>query len=61
MTPKPESEKGPNDCPPDTQLDNTSLPPADPMTEEQRNLWEAYREQQRLRSCPGCGDDGGLL
>lgn len=41
-------------------LDST-LPPAEEVTEEQKKLWEAFREQQRRRSCPGCGDDGSLF
>lgn len=41
-------------------LDST-LPPAVKPNEEQEKLWEAFREQQRRRSCPGCGDDGSLF
>lgn len=37
---------------------DTPLAPPDSISDEQQKLWEAYREQQRRRSCPGCGDDG---
>ena len=43
-----------------TPLD-TTLVPAEIPSDEARKLWDAYREQQRRRSCPGCGDDGSLF
>jgi hypothetical protein len=60
MTLMPDPEKQSLD-PSESQLDKASLPPAEQSVEEKQKLWEAYREQQRRRSCPGCGDDGGLL
>lgn len=56
----------PNDSVPDSPastetLTKASLPPKD-VPKEQQKLWEAaYREQQERRSCPGCGDDSGLI
>ena len=41
-------------------LDGT-LAPIEALTDEQRKLWDAYREQQRRRSCPGCGDDDSVF
>jgi hypothetical protein len=61
MTPAPEPKKQVSECTTDTQLDAATLSPVDTASDEQKKLWDAYREQQRRRSCPGCGDDGGLI
>ena len=61
MTPTPEPKKQTGELAPDSQLDATALPHVEPTSDEQKKLWDAYREQQRRRSCPGCGDDGGLV
>ena len=46
----------------DETLQQASLPPQELTPLEQQKLWEAaYREQQERRSCPGCGDDSGLI
>jgi hypothetical protein len=59
MGPLPEEGSSKATNRPDEKLPlDISLSPVDPATEEQQKLWEAYREQQRRRSCPGCGDDG---
>lgn len=62
MGPSPEDAKGikselTDNRPP---LDSALVPAAE-LSEEQRKLWEAFREQQQRRSCPGCGDDGSLF
>ncbi len=61
MTPAPEPQNQKGEGTPDTQLDAAALPHTEATSDEQKKLWNAYREQQRRRSCPGCGDDGGLV
>ncbi len=63
MTPNLDPEPKPQ--PPLAESDTLSdaLLPDDESAEaeRQKQLWEDYRLQQRRRSCPGCGDDGGIL
>ncbi len=55
--PKPEPHATDSENPSDAALPDATSAEA----ERQKQLWEDYRLQQRRRSCPGCGDDGGVL
>lgn len=59
MAPAPENENAKEQIPSEgTRPLDLSLLPSDGTSDEKQKLWDAYREQQRRRSCPGCGDDG---